>query len=412
MRARLNLKIDRSKLFFLGFMVSIGVHKSSYLIDRLIGINIQSLIGVSLLIFPVIFLISAVVTARTSVKLSAIIRKDNLLLLTLSIVIFDLMLGIVNGNDAGIVFQEVWTGLIVLLGYILSYSPKVLQMFQQRMVLLVFLVFSVLTYLGTSFLREHLLGYENLSTDITTATLAYEISPILDLWPMIFLIRWFGSKKALDRALALLPAVLYLLFQLYFVKRAPTVRVIVVLSIAVFYYYYLQRNRDFLLRLMVGSIALYLTVIFLTPDNLLDKFQTKDISRQAEARIMLEQFDAFELVFGRGLGGYYLLDDGAGLIEVNTQGDLGKHILHIGFFYPILKGGLLLFFVVFAHIIRSLLKGYRQLRRADPYTHSGFVFILVYSLFRLIEGPISPGVVFDGFLFGLSLGLLNKKVVR
>ena len=397
-----------AKRFFLLFFLAVGLHKTNYLISQLTGFNIQATIGFSLLTLPLLFLLLAEFFSRHSYSLLAAVKRDFLLGMTLMIVHFDLLYGIVVGNSLEVIVQEYWTAMIVLYGYRISSDFNLLNLFRQKELRITFVLFTVATLYSTTLIQEHLTIYD-FTTDLTTATLAYEVSPTLDFWPFVFLFALFSEKQPFRKIWVYIPIVVYLGFQLFFVKRAPSVRVLAIVTLAVTAFWYRERRGDFIIRILVGIIFLIGAVALFAPKNLIERFQKEDTSRQTEAISMLKQFDFGEMVIGKGLGGYYLLEEGAGLIEVNDQGDIGKHILHIGLFYPYLKGGILLFTLVLAHVIRSIYIGVRMFKRLHPYQLGALVFIIIYSLFRLIEGPFSPGLVFDGFLFGTSLGLLNQR---
>lgn len=397
-----------AKRFFLLFFLAVGLHKTNYLISLLTGFNIQSTIGFSLLTLPLLFLILAEYYSRYSYSLASAVKNDFLLALTLFWLHFALIYGIVIGNSLEVIVQEYWTAMIVLYGYRISRDFKLLNLFRGKELRLTFLLFTIATAYGTTQIQEHLTIYD-FSTDLTTATLAYEVSPILDFWPFLFLFAFFPNKRPFRKIWVYIPVVVYLGFQLFFVKRAPSVRVVVMITLAVSAFWYRKQRKDFIIRIIVGLVLLFGAVSLFAPKNLVDRFQKEDTSRQSEAISMLEQFNLGEVIIGRGLGGHYLLEEGAGLISVNEQGDLGKHILHIGFLYPYLKGGLVLFTLVLFHVFRSIYRGVRRFKQLHPNQFGALIYIVVYALFRLIEGPISPGMVFDGFLFGTSLGLLNQR---
>lgn len=397
------MKSDR--LFFLLFFISVGLHKSNYLISLITGVNVQSSLGFSLLVFPLIFALGVLYSTKSVNGLAVTFRKDKILLAILTIVHIDLLYGLIMGNSVNVITQEYWTGLIVLFGYRLATDYELLGRFD-RGLLPIFVLFGIATFIGTQYLQEHLTQYERVFNR-TTATLAYEISPILDFWPFLFLVPYFKGGR--NRFLVFLPFIVYFVFQLYFLKRAPSVRALSFLLMAFTLKSWQSKSGvNLVLTTVFGLLLILITAFLFVPDELLARFQTEDNARQREAFIMLSQLNLSEWIFGRGLGGYYYMDSGAGLIEVNSDGELGKHILHIGALYPILKGGLVLAFFIYVHVIGSVRKGFSQIKHLNEYQLSALVFLTVYSLFRIIEGPISPGSIFDGFLFGLSLGLLNQ----
>ena len=124
---------------------------------------------------------------------------------------------------------------------------------------------------------------------------------------------------------------------------------------------------------------------------------------------MLTQLTPLELIIGRGLGGTYYVKEGGIVQSINKEGKPVNAILHIGAFYPILKGGGVLFFLVFYHILSTVFRNIKRIKKLSKEGLTSLVFLIVYSLFRMIEGPISTGSIFDALLFGMSLGYLNKN---
>ena len=124
---------------------------------------------------------------------------------------------------------------------------------------------------------------------------------------------------------------------------------------------------------------------------------------------MLSQLNPLEFVFGRGLGGYYNVQRGGVVQYINNDGKEASSIIHIGAVYPILKGGLLLFFLIFYHILKTVYISLKKIKKLSEEELSCLVFLIVYSVFRLIEGPFSLGAIFDALLFGMSLGYLNRS---
>lgn len=398
----------KAKLFFLLFFLSVAIQKSNYLIYLLTGIDFQETVGFTLLTFPLLFVFLATYFSKFSIGLISIISNDALLRAILIVIHINLLYGIVSENSMDVITQEYWTGLIVLFGYRLSTDPYLLQSFDKTLIPL-FLLFAIITVFGAEYLQQDIEGFD-IDTSVTTATLAYEISPILDFWPFLFMVPFFKYKNHY-RLWILLPFLTYLAFQFFFLKRAPTLRCIGYLIMAMV----IVNRRDksgsnYLIHVIISLLILLPILFVLLPDKLIERFLTEDNARQVEALVMLEQLSFFEVWFGRGLGGYFHLSSGGGLIEV-SNGEMGKHILHIGALYPILKGGILLACLIYAHTISSIMRGWKYLRHLNAYQLSALTFLIVYSLFRLIEGPFSPGAIFDGFLYGLSLGLLNRQSI-
>lgn len=395
----------KSKLFLL-FFLSVGVHKANYLLIQLVGIDVQGAVSVSLLLLPLLFLVLLDVSSNHSYSAKVMISRDRYLFTVMLLIGLALLVGLINGNKKDIIFQELWTGAIVFYGYKLSKDQSLVDAFGKWPLLIMYLVFSALVFVGSFYLREHLVGYD-LGTSIRTATLAYEVSPLLDFWPFLFLIPFFKKRGKLN-PLVLLPMLIYLAFQIFFLKRAPSVRALAFLFTGIAISWKLRTgNFAFVFRLFFGIILFGLGFYLLIPDNLLLRFQTTDTARQDEAIAMLNQLGVFELLFGRGIGGSFYLNEGAGLVSLK-DGQMGKYILHIGVLYPILKGGIILAIGIYAQIFNKVLWAWRNLKALGYGQLASLTFLVVYSVFRLIEGPISPGVVFDAFLLGFSIGMLRR----
>ena len=234
------------------------------------------------------------------------------------------------------------------------------------------------------------------------------MSPILDIWVFLFLISFFSIKK-INRFYIYAPILIYIIFQFYFLKRAPSARAIIYLILAWNIYLMKYKKTNFLIRSLFIIILIFVFTYLVVPQELLDRFAIVDVARQDEAIQMLEQLTTLELIFGKGLGGFFTLESGAALIDVNDIGIKGKHILHVGILYPILKGGLILATVVYLHVFSAIRKALISFNKLNKYQLTALTFLLVYSLFRLIEGPFSPGIIFDSFFFGFSIGLLKQN---
>jgi hypothetical protein len=402
-----------SRTFFILFVLSVGIHKSNYLISQLIGINIQNIIKVSLLIFPLLFLL---ISYRYSSSKRIITKKnkDSLLLNVLFFYINLLLVyGVIIGNDITNIFQEYWTGLLVLFSYKIAASKDIWNLFEGKLHI-IFLIFAALVFLGKGYTDVDLaeFGYDAFETGITTALLAYSMAPILDFWPFLFLLGFFNKKIKKSQILVFTPLVIYLSFQLFFLKRAPSVRAISFLLLAIFIKMKISENNKMFTKLMLSLISIVVVALLFTPEALKDRFKTEDTSRQDEASGMLAQLTPLEMLFGRGLGGIYYVEEGSIIESINDEGRPVSSNMHIGAIYPILKGGIILFFLIFYHIFTTVYRNVKRLKNLSKEGLSCLVFLIVYSLFRLIEGPVSPGSIFDALLFGMSLGYLNRNKIN
>ena len=148
------------------------------------------------------------------------------------------------------------------------------------------------------------------------------------------------------------------------------------------------------------------------PQKLVERFNKDDGSRPKEMKAMFGSFTTKDYVIGRGLGGAFISHNWI-YDYVNKETHLTMRIIvHIGSVYPFLKGGGILFLLIFVQISRGIFFGLKNLKKLNREQFASLVFLIVYSLFRLIEGPPSTGQIFDGLLFGMSLGCLDLMRIK
>ena len=399
-----------SQTFFIFFVLTIGIHKSNFIINEFTGLDIQSIIQISLLTFPLPFLFIAY-RYSSSRKENTKKNKDSLLV---NIIFFYvnilLFYGLIRGNKIDNIFFEYLTAIFLLLSHKIASSEEIWILFKGKLII-VFFIFSILVFLGTKYTLTHLveIGYDALSPEGSpTGLMAYDMSPMLDFWPFLFLLGFF-NEKIKYRILIYSPFIIYLFFQVFFLKRAPSVRAISILILALFIKMKLSTNNYAFIKQIFVFITLGIVILSYTPEGLKERFNTQDTARQNEALGMFTQLNPLEFVIGRGLGGYYNVQRGGIVQYTNNEGKELSSIMHIGAAYPILKGGLLLFFLIFYHILKTVYISFRRIKELSEEELSCLVFLIVYSVFRLIEGPFSLGAIFDALLFGMSLGYLNRS---
>ena len=401
-----------SQTFFILFVLVVGIHKSNYVITELTGINIQSIIQISLLTFPLLFLFISYLFS-SSRKISTRKNKDSFLVNIIFFYVNILLLyGLIRGNNIANIFLEYWTAIIVLLSYKISTSEEIWSLFKGKLII-VFYIFTVLVLLGTRYTLVHLaeIGYDAVKPGgSTTGLLAYDMAPMLDFWPFLFLLGFFNKRIKKIRILIYAPFVIYLLFQIFFLKRAPSVRAVSILILASLIHMKLSGNNYAFIKQSFVFITIIIVGFLFTPEALMDRFETDDTSRQDEFVGMLTELNPLELVVGRGLGGYYYVQNGGVVQYINDDGKNVNSLLHIGVGYPILKGGFLFFFLIFYHILKTVYRSLIRIKKLSIEELSCLVFLIVYSVFRLIEGPPSAGAIFDALLFGMSLGYLNRNI--
>jgi hypothetical protein len=393
---------------FLLFVLLVGLHRCNYLIDQLTGINIQQTVQVSILAFSLVFLYASYVFSKQD---AATPIKKNSVYVTITLCYVHLLLvyGFMRGNKLEIILEEYWTGLIILFSYKLALNLNVWRLFERKLVV-VYLLFSVLVFAGIGYLQEHLelLNFDIQSTNVTTALLAYEISPILDFWPFILLLGLF-SKNKFNKAISFVPFIIYMGFQIFFLKRAPTIRAALHYVFGIFIYLLHTGNQKAKQRYITILLLFVFVFIYFLPEDLVARFESTELAQQSrpdELFWMLSQLNVFEILFGRGLGGEYMVAS-TGIVGYVKDGQELSTVLHIGAGYPILKGGVLLFILITSHIIFVIRKGLREVKTLTREQLVSLSFLIVFIASRFIEGPISPGSLFNGVLYGMSLGCLE-----
>ena len=242
-------------------------------------------------------------------------------------------------------------------------------------------------------------------TGRNTHTLAYEISNLLNIWPIVFVVALSRSKKDLWRILGIAAIGAFMAFQIYFQKRAPSARAITYFLMAVL----VLRNIPALQHrkiLLWAALLLVVVVMNMPTEGLESRFSQINNLRLIEAKVALNDFDSLEIIAGRGMGGYFLLDEFPGVFVetmVNENGQFGRTKTHMGVVYPIIKGGILFLAIHIILVWPFFARSRNKFWRHNKYNSTSLIVLPVYVLFRLIEGPFSTGVVFDGVIFGLCV---------
>lgn len=394
-------KVNRkTAVFFILFMLTVAMQKANYLIYLLTGVNIQKGVPFSLLAVPFAFLVIVFFISKDKVKLT---NKSYLpAILIWSHV--NLLYGLIMENHFMSILWEYYIGAIMFFSYKLASNKTIWKLFETKLIS-IYLIFSFLVFTAKDFFAEHLTVFSEKLENITTASLAYEIAPILDFWPFIFLFGITSSKKGLHKVLTISALIIYLAFQFYFLKRAPSVRALT--------YFVVGNTMLMLKRGEASAIFKYLGIVFICfflltyaiPDGLIERFKTEDTSRQNEFANMVSSANVIELIIGRGLGGSYPSDNLYDYIA--EDGSLRRVAVHIGYSFALLKGGIILCILILLHVLASLSFALKRLKGLNNRQFVSVVFLIVYSIYRLIEGSPSTGQIFDGVLFGLALGCLD-----
>lgn len=396
-----------SSLLFILFFLSIIVHKSNYLISLYIGLDLQSVLPFSLLVFPIIFLIGSYYFSSDKIIVFTSKKSTVFVRVTLLYLLFMFINALINENKFMNIVWEVYIAAIIYFSYKLAASDKIWKLFEFEM-LIIFGFTAIMVFAGTFHLAKHLYNQEFTYKiqSLTTSTLAYEISPILDFWPFVFLIN-YKSKNFWKKFLSYLVVGIYILFQLFFLKRAPTGRAIMVFTCATILFVYSRKSIISYLKYGLVFFILSGVLIINFPKKLVERFKNDDNSRPMEFQSMIGSFSSMDYVFGRGLGGAYVSEN-----WIKDYYDFKTHkpmriILHIGIAYALLKGGIILWSIIFIHVFRDIIFGLTNLKFLGNNQFASLIFLIVYCAFRFIEGPPSTGAIFDSVLFGMSLGSLD-----
>ncbi len=263
---------------------------------------------------------------------------------------------------------------------------------------------------------------------------AYRTQGVLGLWPLLLLA--LPGRPPGWRRLAMVGLPFFVLGeQVLFLKRAPTVRVALVIVLLLFVVPALARvHRRGNTLLIAGAITALLAVgiwgeTFVTAATSLgDRFEgssgisatlVDENSRITEALAWADSTGDIEWVVGRGMGSYFTHVDILNFVlsEVDAQATFARRNLHIGILEPIFRGGVLFWLLYFGGFIVALGRtGIAiQLARAgeeNSRTLGGAMFLYVYVTFQLTEGAASTSWYFDLAVVGLALGRLLSSGTR
>jgi len=135
--------------------------------------------------------------------------------------------------------------------------------------------------------------------------------------------------------------------------------------------------------------------------------------RYALARQIFEDFNAWDTLFGRGMGGHFTIEVALNANdEVRAQqylslylddiGAFGRRGIEIGWLMPFMKGGLLLMGVM----LTGVMAGLSRLRflRDDPFTLAAWAWLLIELLYLTQGGGFVVSTSYRVILLGACLG--------
>lgn len=420
MQSLRNIQKERrqGRLYLFLFFFFVGYHKIDELQYYYTGFSLKDITILSPLFIPPIFLILAYFKYKkihVKVKTTSPFKMFNYTFYVYVIFIFFLTIyGFLIGNSPFYVFTEIWIYLIVIFSMCIGCYDVVWEDIYKPLIIL-YWIFFVVVYFGTFIPRLHLIDSGALEHLMATegglegtGTLAYDLYPIIDFFPIIFILSVVRQKFDLWKVLGLCTILGYLGLHIFFQKRAPAARGLMYIIIVFMTLQLIRPSIKSLFKVAIPSIlGLILLFSIVSVDGLVKRLSKsgEDKSRQTEVSIMLSQLNPIEWVIGRGFGGYFVLGRAnskftLGAYEVK-KGVKGKVNLHIGFFYPILKGGLIFLFLTSSFFIPLIYRWKDKRWMNNGYNFTAFNVLVVIFLFQFIEGPFSSGVTFLGVLFGL-----------
>lgn len=277
---------------------------------------------------------------------------------------------------------------------------------------------------------------------VGTRSLAYETQAALAMWPLLLLLadgvsRW---RAAVVFGAMVLFGVLQVLFQ----KRLGTGVVLLVLALYLWQSWRLPAgvaarpggNRGVLIAVLLGSAAL---VAFFGRGLFLEQARSlgerlaggSDDVRYSQGFLSIftmenerlqivedcfEGFSTREWIHGRGMGGAFewtefdhaLLrtDRAVELVSryfLPDHGYFGRREFEIGLFMPLLKGGLVLWWLVFGPVFAVLLTP-RRATAGDPTASASYFTLLYLLLFLLLGGGFILSDAYSVVILGLTLG--------
>jgi len=261
------------------------------------------------------------------------------------------------------------------------------------------------------------------------AIVAYRTQGALAFWPLLFLTARLRRPLA---AFLIYSTVFFVLAQqILFQKRAPSVRVLLVVAVFLFVLPRLVRprsregGRSSVTFASAGALAL---VVSLTAAPWLFEGQLAGLMRRLsgqayeggaagmltyenerffEAGMFLRTLEPEELLLGRGFGGYFIPPvEGWGTL-MDDLGVVARRQLHVGGLMPLFKGGLALFVVYFAGLAGALVRGRRFL--AEPVAAAAFFVLVIHALSLTLEGWFIMSSSFDMLMVGLCMGHLLSR---
>lgn len=403
------------KFLLFTILLLVTINTVQWLIFNLVGFNpvpFSLLPIIVIFLIPCLFLSARYINGGIEIPFEVIIFS--------CLVCFLFVYGYIAGNKIDIILTEVWTFLLITFFFIMGRGSKVWEAIHIP-ALITFWISFVLMIVATSFLRQHLvgIGFDETQETRKTYTLAYDFIILIEIWPLIFFLGLIRTKQDLIKYLSYATFLAYLLAMIYFEKRAPMARALLYFIGLIFFTKFIPyrvKSENVLI-----SVFFIFGGVLLMPFFLETQFGNRFVegdyyARFIELKMAFRDFSLLEWIFGRGLGGFYEPDSYSEYRFVSyvasSTGAIGKAATHIGLAYPILKGGLLLFTIIFFQILRLPIRFLDTEWMQDPMNRFAIIFLAVYCITRIIEGPLTPGAAYEAIMFGLCMGRISLQPIK
>lgn len=412
------MEANKKRLSRLAKFFAIGSIVFSFIIQSQNAIVLQyelinpRLMPVIIFIFPVFLLLGAINNAEV---LNSTLRRDKYIPIFSLGMILVFSIGVFRGNDLRNIALDFVGSSVVLAAYLNGVSFAFWKESVTPILVLLSAIF-LIAIESTSIqdvIRDRSLLGEQAGYRVAAGLF------VAPLWAMILA----GVKHPFQFywAIALSLGGLYL--QSVFAKRLGTTHLLILIFMAVVVApsWHARRRRGILVAAVVSSAVIAIAAwagFGRTMDRFVERGDFKSTltsgnERIGEAEDLLSSLTVSDWLFGRGFGGGFnseTIDNARSLIGTDG-GDSERQEIHIGFLYPLLKGGIV-WSLIYFWPIRFLIRGLRSFDRADSITRSCLVWGLVYYLFQILEGAVTYSSSMDALVLGLALGRIRAFNIK
>ena len=240
----------------------------------------------------------------------------------------------------------------------------------------------------------------------TVNTLAYNTRELLHIVPLCFALACTYVSWNWSKIVGIAGMAYWFGLMLAFAKRGPAVQAIAYALWSMLLLSRIKRKVQLGLTSFIILISA-LVIIFVGGVRIAAIFERYQETgnffsneRYYEVGLMFDDFNIFDYVTGRGMGGYFNVpaDWEAGVEYVTSSGHKGRPHIHVGIFWPFLKGGVL-FTVIYMYMFMGMLlpKGRGWIN--DKYNFVALANMAVFGTFLVIHtaptlsGPLQLMVV-------------------